>query len=143
MTGERVSRRHPASSFPEITGVRLASVEGDVTLVNLSATGVLVECARRVAQGMRLTVIIAGTFTPSSIVSRVVRCEVSGIASDGSLRFRLGLAFDRELALAADDGVDGDQAAVDEAHAKAPAVIPSLRPVTVAAAAPAVLRNRW
>ena len=74
-----------------------------------------------------------GTFTPSSVASRVTRCQVSGIATDGSLRFHLGMAFDSRLALD-----DDDKAAVRE-----PAVMASVPPVTDAAARPALLRNRW
>ena len=130
---ERAPRRHLAASFPEVSGVRLAPVGGDSTLVNLSSTGVLVECASRVAVGTPLTVTFDGTFTPSSVASRVTRCQVSGIATDGSLRFQLGVAFDSRLALD-----DDDKAAVRE-----PAVMASVPPVTDAAARPALLRNRW
>jgi hypothetical protein len=133
MKGNRVARRRRASSFPEITGVRLAPIGGEATLVNLSATGALVECASRLAPGKSVTVIFEGSFTPSSVDSRVVRCEVAGIGSDGSLRFHLGLTFAQRLMLADDEEPD-----IDEAVAM---LLPP--PAAVAPRTPAVLRNRW
>ena len=44
MTGERPARRYAAATFPEIRGIRLLPSGAEATLVNLSATGVLVEC---------------------------------------------------------------------------------------------------
>jgi hypothetical protein len=107
------------------------------TLVNLSASGILVECASRQAPGRSVTVHFAGIFSPSSIESRVVRCEVAGIAPDGSLRYHLGLAFDTSIALPErddDNRFDGRAAALS-----AP---PLLAAAAEAVAAP-VLRNRW
>ena len=133
MTSERAPRRRLAASFPGISGVWLTPVGGDSKLVNLSSTGVLVECAGRVAVGTPLTVCFEGTFIPSSVASRVTRCEVSGIAGDGSLRFHLGIAFDSRIALD-DDHV----AAVRE-----PAPMASVPPVTDPSTRPVLLRNRW
>jgi len=133
MKSDRTTRRHLAASFPEISGVRLTPVGGDAVLVNLSSTGVLVECASRVAVGTALTVGFVGSFTPASVVSRVARCEVSGIAGDGSLRFHLGIAFDSRLAL------DDD----DTAAARAPELVASALPVAGPSPRPVLLRNRW
>jgi hypothetical protein len=130
---ERAPRRHLAASFQAITGVRLAPAGGDCKMVNLSSTGALVECADRVSVGTALTVTFEGTFTPSSVVSRVTRCEVSGIAGDGSLRFHLGIAFDCRLALD-----DDDKAAGSESDLMA-----SVLPVPETGTKPALLRNRW
>jgi len=60
MTGEPVARRYPASAFPEILGIRLAPTGATATLVNMSATGVLVECASRPLPGAVLTVHFTG-----------------------------------------------------------------------------------
>jgi len=136
MTGEPVARRHPASAFPEIRSIRLAPPGVAATLVNLSATGVLVECASRPSPGSMLTVHFEGTFSPASIRSRVVRCEVAGIGADGSLRYRLGLAFSTRLALP--DEVDP----IVDARGEAPAASPSPTAASAAVAA-FVPRNRW
>jgi hypothetical protein len=133
MMSEPVARRYPASAFPGIQGIRLAPPGVAATLVNLSATGVLVECASRPLPGTLLTVHFAGTFSPAAIESRVVRCEVAGIAKDGSLRYHLGLAFSTRLALP--DVSEGDV----EARAAAPSA-PPLAPAAMSAPA---LRNRW
>ena len=137
MTGEAAARRYPASAFPEIQGIRLAPPGVAATLVNLSAAGVLVECASRLLPGTVLTVHFKGTFNPASIESRVVRCEVAGIATDGSLRLHLGLAFSTRIALPneADDDVD--------ACAAAPSAPPLAAAAVAAGVAAPVLRNRW
>jgi len=140
MTGEPVARRYPASAFPEILGIRLAPTGATATLVNMSATGVLVECASRPLPGAVLTVHFTGTFSPASMKSRVIRCEVAGIAADGSLRYHVGLAFSTRIALPneIEDGVDASVAA--------PPGPPLAAAVVAAAAADMVapaLRNRW
>jgi len=131
MTADRIARRYPASAFPEIRGIRLAPPGVAATLVNLSATGALVECTSRPLPGTLLTAHFAGTFTPEAIEGRVVRCEVAGIAPDGSLRYHLGLAFSTNLAL---------PAAVED-HVAAREAGPSIPPP--AAVAEPILRNRW
>ena len=133
MKAERSARRHPASAFPGITGVRLTPPNVAATLVNLSATGILVHCASRPDLGGRVTVHLAGTFVPASIDARVVRCEVAGISPDGSLRYHLGLGFSERITLP--DGLEEG-----EAQAAAAAGIP---PGVAAPASAPVLRNRW
>ena len=133
---EGVAHRYPAASFPEITGIRLTRPEVPATLVNLSATGVLVECESRQAPGRTVTVLFDGAFSPSSIDSHVVRCEVAGIAPDGSLRYHLGLAFGERIALP--DRVDDCVVARAEVLSAPPLVAAAAE----AMAAP-VLRNRW
>ena len=140
MMGERVACRYPASAFPEIEGIRLAPSGAAATLVNMSATGGLVECASRAAPGAALTLHFKGTFEPASIKGRVVRCEVAGISADGSLRFHLGLAFSTRLVL--------PDKAEHEVEESSPALTaPPLAIVAAAAAASdvvaPVLRNRW
>jgi hypothetical protein len=145
MTDELVARRYPASEFPEIQGVWLAPHGADATLINLSATGVLVGCATRSLPGKVLTVHFKGTFEPATIECRVVRCEVAGIAADGSLQFQLGLAFSTRIALAQ----DAEVAAEEPEAAAMPEAAGSAVPLAVVAAAAAprgptpVLRNRW
>ena len=133
MSGERVPRRRPASEFPEITGIRLSPVGVGATLLNLSPTGVLVECASRVVPGTTLTVLFDGTFLPASAEGRVIRCEVTGIAADGALRFHLGLAFSTRIPLSCD--------ADEQVDPVATAPLPP--PRTAGAAVQPILRNRW
>ena len=145
---EQPARRHPALAFPGIRGVRLAPIGADATLVNLSASGVLVECASRAVPGQPVTVQFDGTFSPATIESRVIRCQVKGIAADGTLRFHIGLAFNKRIALQA-DAEDRPDDRPSEPSAPQPAVPdPAPAPMTTpsAGAAPAsdaVPRNRW
>ncbi len=147
MTEQLVARRYPAAEFPEIQGVLLRPPGAAATLVNLSATGVLVGCAVRSLPGKVLTVHFEGTFEPATIECHVVRCEVAGIAADGSLQFQLGLAFSTRLALAQ----DAEVAAEDPEAAGMPEAAGSDVPLAVVAAAAAaaprgptpVPRNRW
>ena len=140
MTADRTAKRYPASAFPGITGLRLAPLDAAATLVNLSETGALVECAGRPPVGGTVHLQLAGTFRPSSIQGRVVRCEVAGIAADGSLHYQLGLAFTDRITLPADVGGAGD--------ASAPEPVQPLTFVGAAASdigqpVSAALRNRW
>jgi len=132
MKGERAPRRYPASAFPDITGVRLVSVGSPATLVNLSATGMLVACSSRVVPGSAQTVVFEGSFLPKSVECRVVRCEVTGIAADGALCFHVGLAFTSRIALPFDTAEDADDQPDSPAPAEAPAPSYSSEP-----------RNRW
>jgi hypothetical protein len=134
MNEGRAPRRRPGSAFPEITGILLLPVGAKATLLNLSATGVLVECASRQVPGRVLTVKFEGTFSPASIEARVIRCEVTGIASDGSIRFHLALMFSTRLSLADDPEDDAEESTVAK---------PSAPAVAAAAPEPPVLRNRW
>jgi len=135
-TSERPARRFAASAFPEIQGVRLVPPGTAATLVNLSATGVLVECEDRLLPDAALTVEFAGTFRPASIEGRVIRCEVIGIATNGSMRYRIGLAFSAKIAL------PGDAPVKTDARAAASAAPPPA-PAGGATVAPPILRNRW
>lgn len=146
MTEERSARRYPAVEFPEIQGVWLSPPGAAATLVNLSATGVLVRCAARSAPGTALTVQFKGTFKPATVEGRVVRCEVAGIAADGSLQFQLGLAFSTRIALAQDAGSAAERPAEAQKPEAAGSGFPPPVMATAAAASPdetPVLRNRW
>jgi hypothetical protein len=136
MTSERPARRHAARSFPQIQGIRLVPPGAAATLVNLSATGVLVESESRLLPGAALTVEFIGTFSPASIEGRVIRCEVIGIATNGLLGYRIGLAFNTRIALpnASADETDGRPAAT---------VAPRPAPSGEATVRAPVLRNRW
>ena len=96
----RHEQRYPASAVPEITAVRLSS--GDAaTMINISASGILVEGRARLAPGKRVTIEFEGSISTKEIKSRVVRCQVSAIEG-GSLQYRTALAFTQRLELAID-----------------------------------------
>lgn len=140
MTESRVAPRRPASLVPSITAVRLTPVGGNAALVNISATGVLVECSTRIAPGSPVTVVFEGTFVPASVSSKVARCEVTGIDQQGMLRYHLGIAFAKGIEL------EDLPSQVQALHASQAAGEHEMEiPLgALAATAPAAeLRNRW
>jgi len=121
---DRVAARRPAEECPWITGLRLSS-GGEATLINISWSGLMARCAKRLAPGVPVTVTVAGTFTPSVIKGRVARCEVGGIGKNGAIHYKIGIAFDEPISLP-----DEDQA-------------PAAAPEPVEAAPQPVAENRW
>jgi PilZ domain-containing protein len=95
----RSAPRLQASAVPAITGVRLSPFGAEATLVNISQSGVLVECATRLRLGTALTVVFDGTFTPSSVEGRVARSSVASVDKKGTLRYHVGIAFTKPIAL--------------------------------------------
>lgn len=117
----RAAPRRPASAFPSITGLRMSPHGADALLVNISATGLLAECAERLQTGSQVTVMFEGEFTRRSVEGQVVRNLVAAMARDGRLRYHIGIQFDAPIELPA------------EPSAAAVAAPPLQEPV----------RNRW
>ena len=139
-TNHALDTRYPAAAVPAITGMRLSP--GDtVTLLNISASGALVEGTARLVPSTRVTVHFEGTITPRQITARVVRCMVSAIGSGGALQYHSGIAFDRPLSLPLGEAVaprvtvppiEEARAATGSQTAVAPAPVPGPR-----------IYNRW
>jgi len=113
----RSASRLPASLVPSITAVRLSPHGADATLLNISASGVLVECATRFRLGTAVTAVFEGTFSPSSVEGRVAR-------------YHIGIAFNKPIPLQ-----EAPTAAVrqPEATPQTPSATP----------ARSVVSNRW
>ena len=133
--------RLKASVVPSITGVRISPGDAPARLVNISWSGVLVECEQRLKPGSEVTVHFAGTFQPAQVPSRVARVNVSGIGPTGALTYQIGLAFAIPITLPAPPAYR---------QPKTRAVWPASPPAAAAPIAPAVypplhsvLRNRW
>ena len=128
----KVASRVPASLMSAITGVRI--LPGDVVaeLVNISTSGMLVECRDRLKPGSPVTVLIAGSFSPGAVLSRVVRTTVSGIGPDGALRYHIGIAFVSPIDLP--DPVEPDRETPP---------LQAATPASPATPQTEVLRNRW
>ena len=110
---------------------------GDVvSLVNISASGVLVEGKTRFVPGTRLTVIFEGPSAPASVKGRVVRCQVSAIGGGGSLHYQSAITFEARI-----------EVPIDEAATAVPSVesAPPAPPKQTSASQSArpPLRNRW
>ena len=133
----RTDPRYPASAVSGITSMRLSP--GDVVkLVNISASGVLVEGKTRFVPGTRVTVIFEGPSAPPSVKARVIRCQVSAIGGGGSLQYHSAIAFEAKIELPV------DEAALPPAPAPPPPAAPAKKSSkAAAAAAPAPLVNRW
>jgi hypothetical protein len=149
---KRNAARYPASDIPSITGLRLSPHGAEASLVNLSTTGLLAECAVRLKTGSTVTVQFEGTFTPAAVQGRVARCSVARVSNTGTLMYHVGLAFDEAMQLPA----ELERAAAVAAETPAPvAAVPQTAeapPVETPAADPAppavehvrpTLRNRW
>ncbi len=114
MVSSRVAPRRPAEDCPWITGVRL-SPGGEASLENISWSGLMARCSKRLIPGVPVTVTVSGTFTPSVIKGRVARCEVGGIGKDGVIQYKIGVAFDEPVSLPDEDVAPAEEstAAVD------------------------------
>jgi hypothetical protein len=134
----RSAKRLVAAELPAISGVRLKPHGADATLVNLSETGVLVECGSRLKPGTAVTVVLEGGFVPSSIDGRVARSTVAAMQG-GTLRYHIGIAFNQPIALA------GKPAEADAAAASTPdeVVVPAAQTAQAPVANSPVLENRW
>ena len=95
----RDAPRLRASDVPTITGVRLKPFGTHATLLNISASGVLVECDRGLRLGTAVTVVFDGTFSTPMIEGLVARSTVSTVAGNGSLRYQVGISFQTRIAL--------------------------------------------
>jgi hypothetical protein len=130
----RCAPRRPASQVPSIAGLRLSPHGAIASLVNISGSGLLAESTIRLKTGSAVTVLFDGNFSPTSIASRVARCEVSGMGADGILRYHVGIAFNGPLALDEAPSARADQPSAFNESDTPPPVSPAL---------PAVARNRW
>jgi len=121
---DRVAPRRPADQCPWITGLRL-SPGGEAALENISWSGLMARCQKRLAPGAVVSITVAGTFTPSIIKGRVARCEVGGIGQDGAIHYKIGIGFDEPVSLPDEDRV------------------PTQEPGSVQAVAEPAVENRW
>jgi hypothetical protein len=124
---QRSAARIPAGRVPSIQAIRISPGDGTCALVNISTSGLLVECTSKPRPGSAVTVTFVGSFTPASVKGRVARTMVASLGKDGVLHYMVGISFDQPIEL-------------DE-HLADPEPAP-----TPAEAAPRVasrLQNRW
>src|SRR5262249_35999352 len=99
MPEQRTATRIPAARVPSIESVRLSPGDMVSTLVNISTSGVLVECTAKPRPGSAVTVHFVGTFKPATVRGRVARTMVASLGQDGVLNYMVGIAFDQSIAL--------------------------------------------
>ena len=126
---QRSAQRIPADRFPSIQGVRLSPNEVVSTLVNISTSGVLVECTSKPRPGSSVTVHFIGSFTPATVRGRVARTIVASLGKDGVLHYLVGVAFDEPIEL--------------EEAAPIPTAAPTPEPAEAAPKVVSRLQNRW
>jgi len=95
----RTATRHLYTGMPSITGVHLSPGGGEASLVNISSTGVLVRCPTKLLPGTAVTITFDGTFSPSTIKGKVVRCFVADICRPAGLAYHIGIAFNQAIQL--------------------------------------------
>jgi hypothetical protein len=95
----RNAPRLPAADVPSIRSIRLRPFGAEATLVNISASGVLVECVNRLRLGTSVTVVFDGTFSPTMAEGRVARSTVATVGKNGVLRYHVGIAFQNPIPL--------------------------------------------
>ena len=69
---------------------------GQVTIVDASAGGVLIEASHRLLPGMPLEIHLERSEGVSTVRGRVLRCVVSHLTAS-SVRYRGAIGFDQEL----------------------------------------------
>ena len=72
-------------------GVRVGN-RADAEMINVSSTGVLMQCQARLVPGQQTTLQIVGANNRFKLHGRVVRCEVAGLSGD--LQYHVAVAFD-------------------------------------------------
>jgi hypothetical protein len=95
---KRRAARIAAALLPSITGLRLSPCGGKTLLVNLSGSGAAVKSDTKQLLGTVVTMNLEGTFSPSSIKGKVVRCGVTAIDS-GVIWYQLGILFNDPISI--------------------------------------------
>lgn len=96
---QRSASRIPAAKVPSIQAIRISPGDSSCTLVNISTSGLLVECASKPRPGSAVTVNFVGGFKPASVKGRVARTIVASLGKDGVLHYMVGIAFDQPIEL--------------------------------------------
>ena len=107
----RRAPRRPKDQLPWLWAAKLPWGT-EVTLVDVSRTGVLVETTSRVTLGSTLDLQFVGENTNVSVPARILRTDVSNVDALG-VRYRVAAAFNRELDLL-------EAAAAEQEAAEAP-----------------------
>lgn len=91
----RWAERSPQKQVPWLQGVRLPWGT-DVSLVNISRTGILVESGSKVTPGVTLELQLSGTGLNRVVLARFVRSEIAGVDRFG-VRYHAAATFEQPL----------------------------------------------
>lgn len=137
-TGIRYRRRPPE----EVEGFEsvLLRPGGEVTALNISNGGMLVQTENHTKPGSTVRVCIVMTGAKHEVKGKIVRSEITTVGGSG-IQYLLGIAFDEALDLID----DGEVAPVDASAASAPGPTTDLFPPNEASISLQVARtpNRW
>ena len=126
------TRRVPGNQA--ITGGTIRMTPGgQAQLLNVSATGALVEAKQRLATGTSVVMSIDGD-RPQRLQGSVVRSTVTAIHRDSTMTYQLAIAFSPDTKF---DGLPEEQPE-PEAPSPAPAAVP-----VEAVSSVVVLQNEW
>ena len=125
---QRSASRIPAARVPSIQAIRISPGDSTCTLVNISTSGLLVECISKPRPGSAVTVNFVGSFAPAAVKGRVARTMVASLGKDGVLHYMVGVAFDNPIEV--------------EEQLAAPPEAPQAADLTAPKAA-SRLQNRW
>ena len=116
MKERRRERRAPAR---EISPVAACVRPGHaVSVVDLSASGVLIEGPRPLRPGARVHVQLDVIGERTTLTARVVRCLVAAIDADLGVTYRAALAFDERCALVSEQSAPLGYSVPDESCKK-------------------------
>lgn len=98
-TERRFEPRFKAADMPYITGVRLSPLGIKAQLVDISTTGILIECGTRIQPGSSVSVTLEGETPIPTVGGRIARTTVAALDQKGSLRYHVGIAFTSPIPL--------------------------------------------
>jgi len=111
----RHARRRPMSEVPWLSNVRLGDGV-NVSLVNISPTGVLFESGSKFSPGSRSEILLSGAGSSVAVPVRFIRSEIARIDAFG-VRYHAAAAFDKEIDLGAPQRFESGPATPPEALA--------------------------
>jgi hypothetical protein len=79
-TERPVAPRYQAADVPSITGIRLSPFGSKAQLVDISTTGILVECGTRIPSSSTVSIIFESDPALGTVRGRVARSMVTGPA---------------------------------------------------------------
>lgn len=135
---KRGARRFSGEDVPSITSVRVSPLGIQARLVDISETGILLECTTRIQPRSSVNLSFDGTSGLSPTAGRVARTTVAALDSSGSLRYHVGIAFTASIPMVSK--------LVQGTPAKPPSADPSHTldaPPPAAAPSRVIPRNRW
>lgn len=133
-TERRFEVRYKAADLPAITGVRLSPLGIKAQLIDISTTGIKIECGTRIQPGSTVSVTFEGDTSLPTVSGRIARTTVAALNQSGALLYHVGIAFSAPIPL---ERPSSAQPAVVTALVTSD---PAIEPIVQSRPVP---RNRW